>query len=252
MAGMTKEDRAEYETRLAACGYWERLSHENALNYGLTSKRDFLNRKRAEEAEAMAQAETAKEETATESVEPTENPFAVAIAQASEAFGKETVEAFLACPSRDRFAFVQSLFNSNPIAACILYAIDESVINANDDHGFYTFSSEWLDCFAATLDCWLDDWSMIAHSGIARIDWEIWQEIGNRIHAYHRGELQTVETLAEIKLHFCDVELLLAEDDFRANPTESNKIALLEIAEIRFAAYRARILEIYSNAKEAN
>ena len=50
MAGMTKEDRAEYESRLAACGYWEALSHTQALAYGLASKREFLARKRKEEA----------------------------------------------------------------------------------------------------------------------------------------------------------------------------------------------------------
>lgn len=182
----------------------------------------------------------------------TETAFDKAIAQASEAFGHEIVNAFLDCPFRDRFAFVQSLFNSRPIAACILHAIDEAIINANDDYGFAVWSKAWDDCFAATLDCWLDDWSMIAQSGLARIDWEIWQEIGNRIHAYHRGEFQTEETLAEITFHFWDIETLLAEDAFRASPTESNKIALIEIAEIRFAAYRAKVLETYSNAKEGN
>lgn len=182
----------------------------------------------------------------------TETAFERAIAQASETFGHETVNAFLDCPSRDRFAFVQSLFNSNPIAACILYAIDESIINANDDHGFGVWTKAWDDCFAATLDCWLDDWSMIAQSGIARIDWDMWQEIGNRIHAYHRGELQTVETFAEITFHFWDIQTLLVEDAFRANPTESNKLELLEFAANRFAAYRAMIIETYGNAKEAN
>ena len=50
MAGMKKVDRAEYEARLAACGYWEALSHTQALAYGLTSKAAFLAHKRQEEA----------------------------------------------------------------------------------------------------------------------------------------------------------------------------------------------------------
>lgn len=233
-----------FENEANAIAYAASLNdrwNNNSAMHGWTGKAEYF---------AAPLPEGCKPEWIDGEESETETAYDHAIAQASKAFGHEIVNAFLDCPSRDRFAFVQSLFNSNPIAACVLHAIDESIINANDDHGRAVWSKAWDDCFAATLDCWLDDWSMIEHSGIARIDWEIWQEIGNRIHAYHRGELQTVETLAEIKLNFWNVELLLAEDAFRANPTESNKIALLEIAEIRFAMYRARVLEIYSNAKE--
>jgi hypothetical protein len=54
MANMKKEDRAEYETRLAACDHWTRLAHTQALALGMDTKSAFLARERAKEETALA------------------------------------------------------------------------------------------------------------------------------------------------------------------------------------------------------
>lgn len=252
MAGMTKEDRAEYETRLASVGYWRKLSHENALNYGLTSKREFLATERAKEAQSTA-IETKEETPMQPATQPHE--FAThwqrAIARFVETFGTEIIAEYMKCPSRDRFAFAQSVFPSNPLAACVLYAIEESAINANDTHGNAFASKAWDDCFGATLSMYLDDWTMIEYSGLARLNHDVWPMIGNQIHAYDRGLSVQEQTLATIELSFWETETALALDIFRDEPESYWKKAdLLEIAEKRDLAFKRWVQDAFSKAND--
>ena len=43
---MTKADRLEFDKRLAGLGHYERLAVEQCIQYGLLSKRAFLERER--------------------------------------------------------------------------------------------------------------------------------------------------------------------------------------------------------------
>lgn len=52
---LSKADKAEYETRLSGLDHWRKLSHEQCLAYGLTSKRKFLSEERAKEKQAEMQ-----------------------------------------------------------------------------------------------------------------------------------------------------------------------------------------------------
>lgn len=180
----------------------------------------------------------------------TNEVFDQAIAQASKAFGHDFVEAFLDC--RDRFAFVQYHFAKRPLACCILYAIEESMTNANDDHGRAVWSKAWDDCFAATLSCWLDDWSMIEHSGIWKgLSFEAWQVLGDCIHAYHRGEQVSETALCDIELDIAETDLSYALEAFKDAPkSDAAKFDLLDAIEHHARALRVWTLETYSNAKE--
>ena len=71
MAGMTKKDREELDRRLNELEHYRKMSIEHCLNYGLTTKREELDKLRAEEAEAEAEAEAAEVEAA-EPAEPAE------------------------------------------------------------------------------------------------------------------------------------------------------------------------------------
>ena len=166
-------------------------------------------------------------------------------------FGMETLNAFFDCPTRERFAFAQSLFQSRPLAACVLYAIEESIINANDDHGHAVWSQAWDECFGATLSMYLDDWTMIEYSGLARLDHEVWPMIGDQIHAYARGLPVHQETLAMIELVFWETETQTALDIFRAEPESYWKKAdLLEIAEKRDLAFKRWVQDAFSKAND--
>lgn len=166
-------------------------------------------------------------------------------------FGMETLNAFFDCPTRDRFAFAQSLFQSRPLAASILYAIDQSIINANDDHGHAVWSQAWDDCFGTTLSMYLDDWTMIEYSGLARLNHDVWPMIGNQIHAYDRGLSVVEETLATIELAFWETETALALDVFKDEPESHWKKAdLLEIAEKRDVAFKRWVQDAFSKAND--
>lgn len=166
-------------------------------------------------------------------------------------FGMETLNAFFDCPTRERFAFAKSLFQSRPLAACVLYAIEESIINANDDHGHAVWSKAWDDCFGATLSAWLDDWSMIATSGIAKLEWEVWAVIGDQIQAYGRNLPVQEQTLAKIELDFWQTETEIALEAFRAEPENNWKKAdLLEISEKRDLAFKRWVQDAYSKAND--
>lgn len=181
----------------------------------------------------------------------TQTRFEKKIARACEAFGADFVNGFLF--TRDRDAYVRFHFESRPVASCILYAIGQAIENANDDHGKAVWSKAWDDCFADTFEMWLDDWSMIEHSGICNLNHNIWSDIGGAIQSYLCGFSVTEKTLAEIILHFWDVELILAKDDFQLNPhCASRKESLLEILGEREKAYRIWVIKTHSMAKDAN
>lgn len=169
----------------------------------------------------------------------------------AETFGTETLNAFFDCPTRDRFAFAQSLFRSRPLAACVLYAIEESIINANDTYGHAVWSQAWDECFGATLSMYLDDWTMIATSGIAKLDWEVWAVIGDQIQAYGRNLPVQEQTLAKIELDFWQTETEIALEAFRAEPENNWKKAdLLEISEKRDLAFKRWVQDAYSKAND--
>lgn len=171
--------------------------------------------------------------------------------QFAETFGAELLNNFLDTPKRDQFSFVQAYFQEQPLAACVMYAIHESIINANDDHGNAPWSKGWDDCFGATFSMWLDDWSMIEHSGLWKLEHEIWHQIGLLIHAYARNEPTLQKTLAEITLNFWEVELQLAKDCFLAFPaSEGLKVELIEIADKHAKAFRAWAIDLHSKAKD--
>ena len=171
--------------------------------------------------------------------------------QFADTFGAELLNKFLDTPKRDQFSFVQAYFQDQPLAACVMYAIHESIINANDDHGHAPWSKGWDDCFGATFSMWLDDWSMIATSGVWAIEWDIWNRIGRLIHAYHRNEQVSQNTLAEITLAFWESELQLVKDCFAARPASpSFKAELLEIADNHAKALRAWVIQTYGNATD--
>lgn len=167
-------------------------------------------------------------------------------------FGMETLNAFFDCPTRDRFAFAQSLFQSRPLAASILYAIDQSIINANDDHGHAVWSQAWDDCFGATLSMYLDDWTMIEYSGLARLDHDIWGVIGDQIQSYGcNWPLVKEETLAKIELDFWQTETEIALGFFTDEPESFWKKAdLLEIAEKRDLAFKRWVQDAFSKAND--
>jgi hypothetical protein len=171
--------------------------------------------------------------------------------QFANTFGAELLNQFLDTPKRDQFSFVQAYFQEQPLAACVLYAIHESIINANDDHGHAAWSKGWDDCFGATFSMWLDDWSMIEHSGLWRLEHEIWNELGKLVHTYSSGGVVLQKTLAEITLNFWEAELKLAKDCFLAFPaSEGLKEELLEIADNHAKAFRAWTIGLHSNAKD--
>jgi hypothetical protein len=252
MAGMTKEDRAEYEIRLASLDYWTRLSHEQALAYGITSKRDFLAFYRAKDQAAKEELEAVEAANAQAELEAAKvTAWETVTAQFAETFGAELLDQFLDTPKRDQFSFVQAYFQDQPLAACVLYAIHESIINANDDHGNAPWSKGWDDCFGATFSMYLDDWTMIEHSGLWKLGHEIWHEIGISIHAYDRGLPVAETTLARIIFDFWESQTLLALEDFQKNPaTQWAYAELMEIAENREIALKRLIQETHSKAKD--
>lgn len=169
----------------------------------------------------------------------------------AETFGAEVLVEFLATESVQRFAFVKSLFQSRPLAACVLHAIEESIINANDTHWDALWSQAWDDCFGATLSAWLDDWSMIATSGIAKLEWEVWAAIGNQIQAYGCNLPVQEQTLAKIELDFWQTETEIALEAFRAEPENNWKKAdLLEISGKRDLAFKRWVQDAYSKAND--
>lgn len=169
----------------------------------------------------------------------------------AETFGAELLIEFLATESVQRFAFVQSLFRSRPLAACVLYAIEESIINANDTHWNSLWSQAWDDCFGATLSTYLDDWTMIEHSGLARLNHDVWPMIGRQIHAYDRGLPVQEETLATIELSFWETETEVALDIFRAEPESHwKKEDLLEISGKRDLAFKRWVRDAFSKAND--
>lgn len=169
----------------------------------------------------------------------------------AETFGAEILIEFLATKSVHKFAFAQSLFQSRPLAACVLYAIEESIINANDDHGHAVWSQVWDDCFGATLSMYLDDWTMIEYSGLARLDHAVWPMIGDQIQAYGRNLPVQEQTLATIELAFWETETEIALDIFRAEPESYFKKAdLLEIAEKRDIAFKRWVQDAFSKAND--
>jgi hypothetical protein len=254
MAGMTKEDRAEYESRLASLDYWTRLSHEQALAYGITSKRDFLAFYRAKDEAAKEELEAIEAANAQAELEAAKaTAWQTVTAQFAETFGAELLINFLATDPRHAFGFLQSHFKDQPLAACILYAIHESIIIANDEHGNVAASASkaWDDCFEATFSMYLDDWTMIEHSGLWKLDHEIWHEIGISIHAYDRGLPVAETTLARIIFDFWESQTLLALEDFQKNPaTQWAYAELMEIAEKREIALKRLIQETHSKAKD--
>lgn len=169
----------------------------------------------------------------------------------AETFGAEILIEFLATESVKRFAFVQSLFQSRPLAACVLYAIEESIINANDTHWNALWSQAWDDCFGATLSMYLDDWSMIEYSGLARLDHDVWPMIGDQIQAYGRNLPVQEQTLATIELSFWETETEIALDIFRDEPESYWKKAdLLEISEKRDLAFKRWVQDAFSKAND--
>ena len=203
-----------------------------------------MNATETKEEETPMQPATARHENATN--------WQHATLRFAATFGMETLNAFFDCPTRERFAFAKSLFQSRPLAASILYAIDQSIINANDTHGHAVWSQAWDDCFGATLSMYLDDWSMIEYSGLARLDHDVWPMIGDQIQSYGcNWPLVKEETLAKIELDFWQTETALALDVFRDEPANHWKKAdLLEIAEKRDLAFKRWVQDAFSKAND--
>jgi hypothetical protein len=171
--------------------------------------------------------------------------------QFADTFGAELLNKFLDTPKREQFSFVQAYFQEQPLAACVMYAIHESIINANDDHGHAPWSKGWDDCFGATFSMYLDDWTMIEHSGLWKLDHEIWNELGKLVHTYASGGVVLQKTLAEITLNFWETELKLVKECFAARPANGGlKADLLEIADNHAKALRAWVIQTYGNATD--
>ena len=186
---------------------------------------------------------TARQENQTE--------WQFVMTQFADTFGAELLNKFLDTPKREQFSFVQAYFQEQPLAACVMYAIHESIINANDDHGHAPWSKGWDDCFGATFSMYLDDWTMLEHSGLWKLDHEIWNELGKLVHTYASNGVVLQKTLAEITLNFWEAELQLVKECFAARPANGGlKADLFEIADNYSKALRAWAIQTYGNATD--
>jgi hypothetical protein len=99
---------------------------------------------------------------------------------------------------------------------------------------------------------YLDDWSMLEYSGLARLDHDVWAVIGDQIQSYGcNWPLVKEETLSKIELDFWQTETEIALGFFTDEPANPWKKAdLLEISEKRDIAFKRWVQDAFSKAND--
>lgn len=99
--------------------------------------------------------------------------------------------------------FFNSLFQKNPLAACLCYALSDSMMEAIDTNDFsYVYENNKDERFARWFDMFLDDFSMIRDCGYFNNHGvtdhnQLFDLIGKDIRKFTRNEKISLRTLAD-------------------------------------------------------